>query len=171
MSTFTLYASSAPIFSKYLTSLKAWLDKAEAHAGAKKFETSVLCATRLAPDMLNLTGQIHLVTAFAKNAVCRLASKTAPDFQPLDASFDAYRARIDETLAIIGAIPADAFQGAETREIIVQLGPDRSMPMTGQDYLLNFVLPNFYFHATTAYAILRQNGVELGKADFMGVPK
>ena len=165
---FTLYAASAPVFVRSLTAMRGWLDKAEAHAGAKKFDTSVFCNARLAPDMLALTGQIHLTTAFAKNAACRLANTTPPDFSDLSASFDAYRARIEETVGIVKAIKESDYAGAETRELTVRTGPDTNTAMSGSTYLLYYSLPQFYFHLTTAYDILRHNGVELGKRDFLG---
>ncbi len=168
MSTLSLYASSVPVFAKTLANMQGWLDKAEALAAERKFDTSVLCTARLAPDMLSLTGQVHLATAFAKNAVCRLANTIPPDFAALDDNFPAYRARIEESLAIVNATQPDAFDGALTREISIKIGPERTLTLNGQDFLFGFVLPNFYFHATTAYAILRHNGVLLGKADFMG---
>jgi len=169
MSTLTLYASSAPVFAKSLTAMRAWLDKAEAHAAAKNFDTSVFCAARLAPDMLPFTAQVHLTTAYAKNAMCRLANQTPPDFAELQPSFEACRARIDETLAIVNGIKEASFAGAEERELNIGVGPGQTMAMNGVVYLLNFLLPNFYFHLTTAYNILRHNGVELGKRDFMGM--
>lgn len=169
MSTLSLYTSSAPVFTKTLTAMNGCLDKAEAFASAKKFETGVLCVARLAPDMLSLTGQIYLASAFAKNAVCRLANRTPPDFAALEDNFTAYRARIEETLQIVGSVTPEDFAGADEREISLKVGPDKTLTMNGQEFLLHFVLPNFYFHATAAYSILRHNGVELGKADFMGV--
>lgn len=165
-----LHAASVGVFAWMLRNLAGCLDKAEAWAKERKFDPDVLFAARLAPDMLTLTGQIHLATAFAKNGACRLAQKTPPDFGDLQPTLAAARARIAETLAILdGVKPADC-EGAWTRELTVRIGPDREMTMTGADYLQRFVLTNFYFHLTTAYAILRHNGVPLGKTDFLGAP-
>lgn len=164
----SLYRSSAPVFIKMLTAMGVWLNKAEAHAAEKKFKTSVLCVSRLSPDMLSLTGQVHLATAFAKNGLHRLAGRTPPDFTDLEDDFAAYRTRIDETLALLNAFKTEDFAGAGAREVTVRVSAEKELTMTGADYFLNFALPNFYFHCTTAYAILRHNGVSLGKADFMG---
>jgi hypothetical protein len=161
--------AAGPVFTRMLTNLQTCLDKAEAHAKEKGYDPAVLCQARLAPDMLPLTGQVHIATAFAKNAMCRLSDKTPPDFNPPEATFEAYRARIKETLAIVASVSAKDFEGAAERKIEARLGPDRTEIFTGTDYFNSMVMPNFYFHLTTAYAILRHNGVPLGKMDFLGL--
>ncbi len=165
-----LHAASAGAFTRMLANLSGCLDKAAAFAAEKKFDPDVLFVARLAPDMLTLTGQIHLATAFAKNAAHRLAGTTPPNFTDLEPTLTAARARVAETQGILAAVKPADLEGGGAREITVQLGPDRSMTASGADYLSGFVLPNFYFHLTTAYAILRHNGVPLGKMDFMGPP-
>lgn len=166
-----MHAASADVFVRMLNALSGVLDKAEAHAKAKKFDFDVLLNSRLAPDMFTLTGQIQLATAFAKNAVCRLAGQTPPDYPDTDVTLAQLRARIDRTLDIVGSIDPKALEGSDTREVTVRVGPDQTMTMSGRDYLLGFALPNFYFHVTMAYAILRHNGVELGKRDYMALPQ
>ena len=164
----SLHRASAPNFIRQLNHLNAWFDKAEAHAKAKKFDVEVLLQARLAPDMFTLIGQVQLATAFAKNALCRLAGQEPPDFPAAEKTLADLRARIARTLAIVQAISPDQLQGAATRQVTVRTGPDTSMTMTGEDYLFNFSLPQFYFHVTMTYALLRHNGVDLGKRDFVG---
>lgn len=169
MSQVSLYDACAPTFVTTLTAMGKWLDKAEAHAAAKKFDISHLLEARLAPDMFSLREQTQMATAFAKNAMCRVAGQTPPDFPDAERTLADVRARIARTLAIVQAVrPAD-FEGAAERQITVQTGPDTHMTLSGADYLFRFSLPQFYFHATAAYTILRHNGVSLGKMDFMGV--
>lgn len=168
MSKNAMYGASAPAFVRQLNALASILDKAEADAQARKYDTSVLMQSRLAPDMLPLTAQIHLVTAFAKNAVFRLTGKTPPDFSDLEPTFEAARARIAQTLDLVQSVSEAEYEGSESREITLKLG-EGTMQLSGVDYLHGFLLPNFYFHATTAYLILRHNGVALGKRDFMGM--
>jgi hypothetical protein len=165
-----LYAASGPVFVRMLTNLSAMLDKAEAHAKAKNFDVEVLSQSRLAPDMFPLHAQIGIATAFAKNAMCRLAGQTPPDFADGDNTFPLMRARIRRTLDIVHNIAEADFAGAETRDITFNIGPDKKVAAKGAEYLNLFALPNFYFHVAAAYAILRHNGVELGKRDYMGDP-
>ena len=171
MSSSFLHAASADVFARMLNSLSGVLDKAETHAKAKKFDVDILLNARLAPDMFSLIGQVQLATAFAKNAVCRLAGQTPPDYPDTDTTLELLRARIARTLDIVGSMDAKALEGGDTREVTVRVGPDQSMTMSGRDYLLHFALPQFYFHLTMTYAILRHNGVELGKRDFMAPPQ
>jgi hypothetical protein len=162
-----LHPLAAPVFTRMLGNLSTWLDKAEAHAAAKKFAPEVLMQSRLAPDMLPLHGQIALATAFAKNAMCRLAGEEAPDFPDGDDTFPKARARIARALGVVEGIGPERFAGAEARMLKVRVGPEMTLDMNGVDYLQMFVLPNFWFHTTHAYAILRHNGVDLGKRDFL----
>jgi len=167
MAKISIYAASAAAFARSLTALAAILEKAEADSKARKYDFAVLMQSRLAPDMLTLTGQIHLATAFAKNTVCRLTGQTPPDFSDLEPTYDAAKARIAKTLDIIQSISESDYAGADTREINIKVG-QQDQSFTGADYLVGFALPNFYFHVTTAYDILRHNGVQIGKRDFMG---
>jgi hypothetical protein len=167
MSSVSLHAASAPTFLQILNNLSHWLDKAQAHAAAKSFDAETLLAARLAPDMLPLSGQLALATAFAKNAMCRLAQREPPDFPDIEKSIADHRARIARAVSIVESVTAADLEGAGERSLTVRVGPDQTMTMSGQDYLFRFALPNFWFHATTAYAILRHNGVALGKRDFL----
>jgi hypothetical protein len=165
-----LYAASGPVFVRMLNNLSAILDKAEAYSKEKKFDVEVLSQSRLAPDMAPFFVQVGIATAFAKNAMCRLAGQTPPDFADGDTTFPQMRARIRKTLDIVHNVTEADFAGAEAREVTFNIGPDTKLTLKGGDYLNGFALPNFYFHVTTAYAILRHNGVDLGKRDFMGEP-
>lgn len=161
----SLYAASVPQFSKMLTNLAAWLDKAEAFAQAKKFDPGVLLGARLAPDQLPLIRQIQIACDAAKNGSARLAAKQAPSHPDTEQTLEEIRARIKATLAYLATLTPEDFAGAETRKVNV---PNRGKLAFGRDHLFEQVLPNFYFHVTTSYAILRHNGVDLGKADYLG---
>lgn len=164
----SMHALSAPTYVALLNNLNTWLDKAEALATEKKFDIDVLLSARLAPDMIPLRGQIHIATSFAKNSQCRLAGETPPDYSDTDIqTLDQLRARITRTLDIVQSYDAKALEGSDTREVTVNLGPEIKMTMNGFDFLTRMALPNFWFHVTTAYDILRHNGVQLGKQDFL----
>lgn len=163
----TMYSASVPVFVRMLGNLTLWLDKAEAHARARKFDPDLFLATRLAPDMLPFTKQIQIACDGAKFGVARLAGIEAPRFEDNEATMGELRERIAKTLAFVNSVPAEKIEGSEDRDITV---PRRDQPLQlkGEAYLKHFVLPNLYFHLTTAYALLRNGGVELGKADFLG---
>lgn len=163
----TMHSASVPIFHRMLGNLAAWLDKAEAHARDRKFESSVYLAARLAPDMLPFSTQIQIACDAAKFCVARLAGVEAPPFADDEKSLDDLRQRVRKTMDYLQSIPAAQIDGSDAREISV---PRRTgaITMTGEAYLKHFALPNFFFHVTTTYALLRHNGVELGKKDFMG---
>jgi len=163
----SMHSASVPVFVRMLGNLLAWLDKAEAHATARKFDTSVLLASRLAPDMLSFTKQIQIGCDAAKFGVARLAGLEAPKFEDNEATLDELRARIRKTIDYVQSVPAAQIDGTDDKDITV---PRRDGPMVvkGEPYLKHFVLPNFYFHITTAYALLRHNGVDLGKNDYLG---
>ncbi len=163
----SMHSASVPVFTRMLGHLAAWLDKAEAHAQAKKFDTSVYLAARLAPDMLPFTKQIQIACDAAKFGVARLAGVEAPKFEDNETSFADLRERIRKTLAFVESVPASAIDGTEDKDITVPRR-DGSIVMKGEFYLKHYVQPNFYFHVTTAYALLRHNGVELGKGDYLG---
>ena len=163
----SMHSASAPVFTRMLNNLLRWLDKAEAHAAAKKFDAGVLLAARLAPDMLAFTKQVQIATDTAKFCMARLAGVDAPKFDDNEASLADLRARIRTTIAFVESVPASRVDGSETREVTI---PRRDGPitMTGEAYLTRYALPNFFFHVTTAYALLRHNGVDLGKPDYLG---
>lgn len=166
----TMHSASAPIFTSMLENLLMWLDKAEAHAASKKFDPKVYLSSRLAPDMLPFTSQIQIACDGAKFAISRLGDVEAPKFEDNEASLADLRTRVRATIDFIVAVPADKIDGTEAKEVTI---PRRAGPMVmkGEAYLKHFALPNFYFHVTTTYALLRHNGVELGKMDFLGASK
>ena len=163
----TMHSASVPVFVRMLGNLGHWLEMAEAHAQAKKFDPAVYLGTRLAPDMLPFTTQIQIACDGAKFAVARLAGVDAPKFDDNETSIAQLRDRVRATLAFIESVPASKIDGTETKDVTI---PRRDGPMTlkGEAYLKHFALPNFYFHLTTTYALLRHNGVDLGKKDFLG---
>ena len=163
----SMHSASVPIFVRMLGNINAWLDKAEAHAAAKKFEPSVYLSARLAPDMLPFTRQIQIASDSAKFGIARLAGIEAPKFEDNEASFADLRERIRKTIEFIESVPAAQIDGTEDKDVSVPRR-DGSITLKGEFYLKHFVLPNFFFHVTTAYALLRHNGVELGKRDYLG---
>jgi hypothetical protein len=166
----TMHSASVPIFVRMLANVNTWLDKAEAHAAAKKFDTSVYLNTRLAPDMLPFTKQIQIACDTVKFCVARLAGVDSPKFEDNETTLAELRERISATIAYVKSVPAAQIDGSEEKDITL---PRRDGPiiMKGEAYLKHFVLPNFFFHLTTAYALLRHNGVEVGKMDYLGAPK
>ena len=167
--TISMYQASAPIFVQFLTSLSAVLDKAAAHCEAKKIDPKVLLETRLYPDMFPLVRQVRAATDHAINACGRLAGAELPALANTEASIPELKERIATTVAFIKGLEPAQIDGSEDKEIVIKF-PSGERRFTGQSLLLNQSLPNFFFHATTAYDILRHGGVELGKRDFMGTP-
>jgi hypothetical protein len=163
----SMHSASVPIFVRMLGNLTTWLDKAESHAAARKFDTSVYLTARLAPDMLPFTNQIQIACDAVKFGIARLSGVEAPKFADDEASLADLRTRVRKTIDFIQSVPAAQIDGTEGKDVVVPRR-DGSMTLKGETYLKNFVLPNFFFHVTTAYALLRHNGVELGKADFLG---
>ena len=159
--------SPVPAFIHSLRSLSAILTKAEAHCAARKIDPSVMLTARLFPDMLHFTRNVQIVCDTAKGLAARLSQTDLPSYADDEASFAELQARIQKTIDFMNAVPAAAFEGAEDREIVMKAGP-REFKFTGANYLAGFATPNFYFHMTTAYNILRHNGVEIGKGDYMG---
>jgi len=159
--------ASIPVFETVLNALSAVLDKAEAHAGAKKFEPAVLLGMRLAPDMFTLTRQVQVATDQAKNGTARLAGVEPPKFEDTESTIPQLKERIAKTIAFLKTLDTKAIDASADRDITFPLGPKKAQ-MRGDDYLNHFVLPNFYFHATSGYAILRHAGADLGKRDFLG---
>ncbi len=165
----SMYHASIPVLMRMLGNLSAILHKAEAYASERKIEPSVLLNARLAPDMLPLVSQVQIATDNAKGCAARLAGLEVPSYADTESSFAELQARLDKTLAFISGIEAAQLDGSETRAVTLKF-PSMELHFNGQDYLLGFVLPNFYFHVTTAYAILRHNGLDIGKMDYLGRP-
>ncbi|MEO8716796.1 MAG: DUF1993 domain-containing protein [Burkholderiales bacterium] len=167
--TISMYQASAPRFANILDNLAAILDKAQAHCEAKKIDPLTLTAFRLYPDMLPFTRQITIACDTAKGAVARLAGIESPKHEDNETTLTELKARIAKTVAFIGTVKAAQIDGSEEKAIVLKIG-GRELTFKGMQYLLGFANPNFYFHATTAYAILRHNGVEIGKRDYIGTP-
>ena len=163
----SMYQASVPAFLQLLTSLAAILDKAEVFAAERKIDPAVLLNYRLAPDMFPLSRQVQIAADHAKGCCARLAGREVPKWADDEASFADLRARIAQTLAFVQGFEPSDLDGSEERDIALTVG-GQPMRFKGQHYLVNFVLPNFYFHATTAYAILRHAGLRIGKRDFIG---
>jgi uncharacterized protein len=165
---FSMSKASIPIFEIGLTALSAVLDKAAAYAVDKKIEPSVLLQWRLSPDMFSLVRQVQIASDQAKNGSSRLAGVEAPRYEDNETTIDQLKERIAKTVAYVKGLDAAKIDGSADREITFPLGPTNKGHMKGADYLNHFVLPNFYFHTTAAYAIVRHCGVDIGKRDFMG---
>jgi hypothetical protein len=163
----SMHRASIPVYVHMLEALSGVLDKAAAFAATKKVDPSVLLNARLAPDMFPLTRQIQIACDFAKGPAARLAGIEVPKWDDNEASFDQLKARIAKTVDYVKGFQPAQIDGSETRTVEITVG-GQPMKFAGVDYLFGFAMPNFYFHVTTAYAILRHNGVEIGKRDFMG---
>ena len=165
----TLYDASVPVFASMLRNMRGWLDKAESEK-----DPAALVEARLIDDMRPLTAQYQFASDSAKNAIARLLGVEPPSMPDTETSFAELRARCDKTIALIEGIDPAALAGAEEREVVVKFPNGMGYRWTGADYLRTFALPNFYFHATMAYAILRSQGVSLGKPDYLqhlGMPE
>lgn len=165
----SMYAASVPIFVKTLTNMLGWLDKAEAHAKARGFDPAVYMALRLAPDMLALPSQVRIAGDTAKGCAARLAGLEIPVFEDNETTFDQLRERVRKTLTFLETVSAKQVDGSEERDIVLPARNRDPRRFKGEFYLKHWALPNFFFHATTLYALLRHNGVPLGKADFLGL--
>jgi len=165
----TMYLVSVPVFQRRLTALTAIIEKAEAFVSGRKIDPNALLQARLYPDMIPFTGQVQIATDHAKGASARLAALEIPRFADTETTFGELKARIARTLEFLETIEPSAIDGSEEREVTLMIG-GKERTMKGEPYLMNYAMPNFYFHVTAAYAILRHNGVELGKADYMGRP-
>jgi len=168
--TISMYQASVPVFVQFLTGLSAVLDKAAAHAEARKIDPAVLLNTRLYPDMFPLVRQVRAATDHAVNAGGRLAGAELPTFANTEASIPELKERIAKAIEFLKGLQAGQIDGSEDKEIKITFPSGATREFTGQTLLVNQALPNFYFHCTTAYDILRHCGVELGKRDFMGTP-
>jgi len=167
--TISMYQASAPRFANTLKNLSAILDKAQAHCDAKKIDPLALTGARLYPDMFALARQVQVTCDTAKGALARLAGVEIPKHEDTEKTFEELKARIAKTVALIETFKPAQIDGTEDKDLVIKLGA-REVQWKGMQYLLGFALPNFYFHAATAYDILRNNGVELVKRDFIGNP-
>jgi uncharacterized protein len=162
----SMYQASVPVFVQYLKGLSRVLDKAAPLIEARKFDQAALLGTRLYPDMLPFAKQIQIASDNAKGAVARLAGVDIPKYEDNETSLAELKARITKTLAFVESIKPAQIEGSADRTIVLPIGPNK-VEFKGADYLTTFALPNFYFHVTTAYNILRHIGVEIGKRDYM----
>ncbi|HEY5637860.1 MAG TPA: DUF1993 domain-containing protein [Burkholderiales bacterium] len=169
MAGITMYQASAPRFVNILNNLAAILDKAQVHCDLKKIDPLVLTSARLFPDMFALSRQVQIACDTAKGAVARLAGVEVPKHEDTEQTVAELKARIAKTIAFIETVKPAQIDGSEDRDVVLKLrGQD--VPFKGMQYLLGFALPNFYFHVMAVYAILRHNGVEVGKSDYIGKP-
>ena len=166
--TISMYQASVPVFVRMLKNLDAILDKGKAHAEARKIAANVLPASRLIADMFPLSRQVQIACDHAKGAVARLAGVDIPKHEDNEQTFEELQARIAKTVAFVETFTAAQIDGSEERDIVYPTSSRGDLHFKGVDYLLGFALPNFYFHVVTAYDILRANGVEIGKRDFLG---
>ena len=163
-----MYRASVPVLAQMLGALRDVLSKAASHADANKIEPDALLQARLSPDQFALVRQVQVACDFAKGIAARLADVEVPSVADEERTFGDLQARIANTLAFIEALPAERFEASEGRDVVVQPGKPRERRFTGGNYLLSYGLPQFFFHVTTAYSILRHNGVPIGKRDYMG---
>ena len=165
--TISMYSASVPVFKNMLGNLSHFLDKAQAHAEAKKFDPQVLVDYRLAPDMLPFKKQVQIACDASKNGLARLSGVEAPKFEDNESTLAELKERIRKTLDFLDSVPHAKVDGCEDKDITFPAGRDTTRTLKGEAYLLNVALPNLFFHVTTAYAILRHNGVDLGKGDYL----
>ncbi|KQV92407.1 DUF1993 family protein [Pelomonas sp. Root1237] len=168
MTPISMHAASAPAFAKMLGNMLTWLEAAKAHAETRKFSTDVYLTLRLAPDMLPFAKQIQIASDAAKGCVARLGGQEIPKYEDNEATLDELAERIKKTRDFVLSVPAEAFADSEEREIVIPRRSGDPLKFDGSTYLRHFALPNFYFHATTTYALLRHAGVPLGKSDYLG---
>jgi hypothetical protein len=160
-------SASLPIFKVMLGNLSHFLDKAQANAESRKFDPAVLMQARLAPDMLPFTRQVQIACDAAKNGIARLSGVAAPKFEDNEQTIPELKARIQKTLDYLATVPAESIDGTEDKDITFPVGREATRTLKGEAYLKHNVLPNFFFHVTTTYALLRHNGVDLGKSDYL----
>ena len=163
-----MYVASVPVFKQLLGGLSGVLTKAAEHAAARKIDPPALLQARLFPDMFPLLRQVQIATDFARSVAARLAGVEVPSAPDTEQSFDELQQCIASTLAFLDSLDPAAFDGSDTREIVLRPGTPKERTLSGQAYLLSYGLPQFFFHVTTAYALLRHGGVEIGKRDYMG---
>jgi hypothetical protein len=165
----SFYDATVPAYLQILGSLSGLLTKAEAHCTAKNIQPDVLLGARLFPDMLPLTKQIQLASDFAAKGCARVTHSEVPSTPDTEKTFEELRQRLAKTIDYVKSFKPAQFDGAEAKDVTFPAGPDKSITLKGQQFISGFSFPNFYFHATTAHGILRHNGVEVGKRDFLGV--
>ena len=165
----SFYDATVPAYLQILGSLSGLLGKAEAHCKAKNIAPEVLLTARLYPDMLPFTKQIQLASDFAAKGCARLTQSEVPSTPDTEKTFEELKQRLAKTIDYVKSFRPAQFEGADARNVTFPIGPDKTMTLTGQQFLSGFSFPNFYFHAAIAHGILRHNGVEIGKRDFMGV--
>ncbi len=164
----SIYTAAIPVFTQMLGGLQSVLGKAEAHVAAKKLDPNALLQARLYPDMFPLLRQVQVASDFAKSVSARLADVEVPKLEDKEQTFADLQARLTTVITFLQGLEPAKFEGADTREIVTQAGTPKEKRFTGSSYLLNYGLPHFFFHTTTAYAILRHSGVEVGKKDYIG---
>ena len=162
-----IYSASVPVFTTMLTNAKVWLDKGAAYADQKKFDVSVLLQARLAPDMFHFTRQIQAATDQAKGGTARLQGIPVPSFEDNEKTIADLHARLDKTIAFVKTADAEKMLALQENEVVFQAGTNERRYKNGEEYLRTYVMPNFFFHITTAYGILRHNGIDVGKADYL----
>ncbi len=165
--TMSMYSASVPVFNRMLTNLSYFLDKAQANATARNFDVNVLATDRLAPDMLNFCFQVRIACDAAKLTFARVGGLDAPKFEDNETTMAQLKERIQKTLAFIATVKPEDMNGKEDMSVTFPAGKDKTRTLSGEDYLKHWATPNVYFHVTTAYNILRHNGVDLGKIDFL----
>lgn len=166
----SFYDAVVPAYLQMLNSLTGLLTKAEAHCAAKKIDPSVLLGSRLFPDMLPLSKQIQLASDFAAKGCARLTHSELPSMPDTEKTFEELKQRLAKTIDYVKSFKPEQFEGADSRDVTFPAGPDRTVTLKGQQFFSSVSLPNFYFHAATAHGILRHNGIEIGKMDFIGQP-
>ena len=164
----SMYSASVPVFVRMLGNLQNWLDKAQAHAEARKFDPVNFVGLRLAPDMLPLNRQVQIASDSAKACLARLAGVEMPSWKDEETTLPELKARVQKTIDYVQSFKPEQIDGSETRQITIPRRTSEPLVMEGEAFLKHYALPNLYFHVTTAYALLRQGGVEIGKADFLG---
>ena len=164
----TLYAASVPVFKQMLSSLKDILHKTEVHRAEKNIDASALLQARLFPDMFALTRQVQIAADFARGITSRLAGVEVPKYEDNEQTFADLNVLLEKTLAYLDSFTPEQINGQEAREIITRPGTPKERKFNGQDYLLSYGIPQFFFHVSTSYAILRHSGIEIGKRDYMG---
>jgi uncharacterized protein len=163
-----MYTHSVPVFKQLLTALKAILSQADAHAAAKSIEPDALLQERLYPDMFPLIKQVQIAADFARGIAARLAGIDVPAYEGKERSFADLDALLARTLEFLESVTSEQFEGSETKDIVLRPGTPKEKKLSGQAYLANYGLPQFFFHVTTAYNLLRHNGLSIGKRDYMG---
>jgi hypothetical protein len=166
--TISMHAASVPVFKQMLGSLVSILEKAETYAEERKIDPAVLLQLRLFPDMFPLVRQVQIACDFAKGVTARLANAEVPAYDDTEQTIEQLKVRVERTIAFVDSFDASRFEGAEEREIVTRPGTPKERRFSGQDYLLTYGLPQFFFHVTTAYALLRHSGLGIGKRDYMG---